>query len=81
MTRDILDQEWDGPRYCSVPEWIILIQTMMTDDKNVTVQEHDDGIDCQYLNMRSLAIWEAQKAMKTGVSIRKNNNTFAWSGP
>jgi hypothetical protein len=41
-------------------------------DNSVTVTKLDDGVDCQYLKMRTLGIVEAQEAMETGVSIREN---------
>jgi hypothetical protein len=70
-----MNKGWESQMYCSVPQWIRLVQTMVTSSSNVTVQELDERVDCQYLKMRSMAIMEAQEAMEIGVSIRENGPT------
>jgi hypothetical protein len=75
MSNDILAHGWAWSIYCTVPEWIELIQTMCTCGSEITVQEIDESHECGFKRMRSLGIWEAQETMEYGVSIRENGHT------
>jgi hypothetical protein len=45
---------------------------MLTYGSSIMVQEIDESEEYPRLKMRSLAIWEAQRAMEEGVSVREN---------
>jgi hypothetical protein len=65
-SHDVLTHRWDSMKYCRVPQWIELIQTMCTCGCDIEVQEIDESDECSYLKMRSL---------------KNNNSTFTWSAP
>jgi hypothetical protein len=71
ISNEILTQGWDTQMYCTVPQWVQLIQTMCTSGSAVTVQEIDESKECSYKGTRSLAIREDQEAMDAGVSFRE----------
>jgi hypothetical protein len=80
MSNDILAQRLDTQMYCSVPQWLPLIDTMCECGSSVTVQETYHGLDSTCLKMSSLAIRETQEAMEDGVSIREYGCPISTAG-
>jgi hypothetical protein len=72
MSNDILAHGWQSNMYCTVPEWIELIQTMYTCGSEIKIQEINGSDECWYKTLRSLGIREAQEALEEWVSTREN---------
>jgi DUF2075 family protein len=74
MSQEILAHGWKSNMYCTVPEWVELIQTMCDCGSEIEVTGIDDE-HCDFIRMGSQGIWEAQEAMELGVSVRENGHT------
>jgi hypothetical protein len=66
---DLLEHEWDQQYYCTVPEWWRLMRVWTKQCTQTTVREFEEhGQDSGCIKMRMLAIWEADQAMRDGIS-------------
>jgi hypothetical protein len=71
-SNEILAHGWDSNMYCTVLEWVELIQTMCACGSEIEVQGIDESERCEYARMRSQGIRKAQEAIEEGVSVREN---------
>jgi hypothetical protein len=74
---DLLEHGWDQQYYCTVPDWRNLMGVWKRQCTQTTIREFEEhGQDRDCIKMRMLAIWEADQAMRDGISQREHPTGF-----
>jgi hypothetical protein len=74
MSNELLAHGWKSNMYCTVTEWVELIETVCDCGSEIEATGIGDE-HCDFARMRSQGIWVAQEAMELGVPIRENGHT------
>jgi hypothetical protein len=78
---DIAGRGWDPKVYCALPEWRSLMKARVRQCIQAHVREfQEEGLDSECIKMRMLAIWEADEAVRDGVSQRDHPTGFLGCG-